>query len=231
MHACRKHTNHLICGGLCHRPFGAILKSRRRLWLSMRCRSLEAYLVFGMALKLRLKLIALRRSFTVDVGADANTGVPLEAGQRRDRRRLPRASRPARVVILSVAQEKMRAFKAQKRCGPGKAVSFDFSRQSVAVNQHYFYVHDREWGPAFLEVGTYLPYPVKLCLNGHEWVKQRLRRDRIRFESLDNGLHPDQSWTQSCVPLEQTLSADLPARVERPAARERPLAPATPHGS
>ena len=28
---------------------------------------------------------------------------------------------------------------------------------------------------------------MKLCLNGHEWVKQRLRRDRIRFQSLDNG--------------------------------------------
>jgi hypothetical protein len=34
---------------------------------------------------------------------------------------------------------------------------------------------------------TYLPYPVKLGLNGHEWVKQRLRRARIRFDSLDNG--------------------------------------------
>ena len=51
----------------------------------------------------------------------------------------------------------------------------------------YFYVHDRDWGPAFLKIGTYLPYPVKLCLNGHEWVKQHLRRQRVRFESLDNG--------------------------------------------
>jgi hypothetical protein len=91
------------------------------------------------------------------------------------------------VVILGVAQEKMRAFKAHKRCGPGKAVTFDFTRQSVAVNQFYFYVHDHAWGPAFLKIGTYVPYPVKLCLNGHEWVKQRLRRDHIPFESLDNG--------------------------------------------
>lgn len=91
------------------------------------------------------------------------------------------------VVVIGVAQEKMRAFKAQKQRGPGKAVSFDFSRQSVAVNHYYFYVHDRDWGPAFLKIGTYLPYPVKVCLNGHEWVKQRLTRDRVRFESLDNG--------------------------------------------
>jgi len=91
------------------------------------------------------------------------------------------------VVILGVAQEKMRSFKAHKRYTPSHAVTFDFSRQAVSVNHYYFYVHDRDWGPAFVKIGTYLPYPVKLCLNGHEWVKQRLRRDRIRFESLDNG--------------------------------------------
>ena len=57
----------------------------------------------------------------------------------------------------------------------------------MAVKHFYFYVQDRDWGPAFLKIGTYVPYPVKLCLNGHEWVKQRLRRQRVRFESLDNG--------------------------------------------
>jgi hypothetical protein len=92
------------------------------------------------------------------------------------------------VVLIGVAQEKMRSFKAHKRMGRNHHTPvFDFSQQSVAVNHYYFYVHDREWGPAFLKIGTYLPYPVKLCLNGHEWVKQQLRRDRIRFESLDNG--------------------------------------------
>jgi hypothetical protein len=91
------------------------------------------------------------------------------------------------VVLLGIAQEKMRAFKAQKRRSPQGGVTFDFSRQWVAVNQYYFYVHDRDWGPAFLKIGSYLPYPIKLCLNGHEWVKQQLRRRRIRFESLDNG--------------------------------------------
>lgn len=116
--------------------------------------------------------------------------VSFESGQSKDdlvNAYRARFTRPEGVVILGVAQEKMRSFKAHKRCGPGTAITFDFSRQSVAVNHYYFYVQDRDWGPAFLKVGTYLPYPVKLCLNGHEWVKQRLRRDRIRFESLDNG--------------------------------------------
>jgi len=62
-----------------------------------------------------------------------------------------------------------------------------FSRQSVFVNHYYFYFEDRDWGPGFLKVGSYAPYPVKLCLNGHEWAKQQLRHEGIAFESLDNG--------------------------------------------
>jgi hypothetical protein len=91
------------------------------------------------------------------------------------------------VVVIGVAQEKARAFKAHKRTGPQGGVTFDFTRQSVAVNHYYFYVHDPEWGPGFVKIGTYVPYPIKLCLNGHEWVKQQLRRARIAFTSLDNG--------------------------------------------
>ena len=91
------------------------------------------------------------------------------------------------VVVIGVAQEKARAFKAHKRSGPQGGVTFDFTRQSVAVNHYYFYVQDPEWGPAFVKIGTYLPYPIKLCLNGHEWVKQHLRRAKIPFTSLDNG--------------------------------------------
>src|SRR5712691_9407960 len=98
-----------------------------------------------------------------------------------------RFTRREGVVVIGTAQEKMRAFKAHKRRTPTGSVIFDFSRQAVAVKHFYFYVHDRDWGPAFLKIGTYVPYPVKLCLNGHEWVKQRLRRQHVRFTSLDNG--------------------------------------------
>jgi hypothetical protein len=116
--------------------------------------------------------------------------VPFEHGESKDAlvaKYRARFTGREGVVIVGVAQEKMRSFKAQKRQGRGHTPVFDFSRQTVAVNHYYFYVHDREWGPAFLKIGTYLPYPVKLCLNGHEWVKQHLRRNHIRFESLDNG--------------------------------------------
>ena len=98
-----------------------------------------------------------------------------------------RGTAPDGVVLIGVAQEKMRSFKGHKQSGPGTKVGFDFSRQPVLVNHYYFYVQDPDWGPAFLKIGTYVPYPVKLCLNGHEWVKQQLTRARVAFESLDNG--------------------------------------------
>jgi hypothetical protein len=115
------------------------------------------------------------------------------------------------VVVIGVAQEKARAFKAHKRTGPQGGVTFDFTRQSVAVNHYYFYLQDPAWGPAFIKIGTYVPYPIKICVNGHEWVKQQLRRQRIRFESLDNGF-------LSCpnpVALQATCDALGPRDIQR----------------
>lgn len=123
----------------------------------------------------------------------AEQRVPLvrfERGQRKDdiaATYRARFDQREGVVFIGVAQEKARSFKAQKGTTSAGLVHFDFSRQSVAVNHYYFYVQDPQWGPAFLKVGTYLPYPVRVCLNGHEWVKQQLRHAGIGFESLDNG--------------------------------------------
>jgi hypothetical protein len=151
----------------------------------------------------------------------ATQDVPLiafERGQRKDdvvaEHRAQRSTADG-VVVIGVAQEKMRAFKAQKRSGPQGGVTFDFSRQSVAVNHYYFYVQDPEWGPAFLKLGTYLPYPIKLCLNGHEWVKQQLRRADVSFESLDNGFLACDDPTRLQAICDQLGPADVQAFFDR----------------
>jgi hypothetical protein len=116
--------------------------------------------------------------------------VSFERGQRKDdiaNAHRARFTRKDGVVLIGVAQERAWSFRGAKRPTPRGSVSFDFSRQPVFVKHFYFYVQDPDWGPAFVKVGTYLPFPVKLCLNGHEWAKQGLHRERIRFESLDNG--------------------------------------------
>ena len=90
------------------------------------------------------------------------------------------------VVFIGIAQERAQAFRAHKRSN-GPMVGFDYSRQSVCVNHYYFYLQDQDFGPAFLKVCTYAPFAIKVCLNGHEWAKQQLRKAGIPFEALDNG--------------------------------------------
>jgi hypothetical protein len=135
----------------------------------------------------------ISRSFVAAVEAFAQAQqVPLvhfQKGQRKDdlaahyRRQFTGSDG---VVFIGVAQEQLSGFKARKEV-KGKRVWFQYSRQPVFVKVYYFYVHDAEFGPGFIKVGTYAPYPVKVCLNGHEWAKQQLRRAGIRFEALDNG--------------------------------------------
>ena len=34
---------------------------------------------------------------------------------------------------------------------------------------------------------SYAPWGIKLCLNGHEWAKRQLEREKIGYQALDNG--------------------------------------------
>ncbi len=95
-------------------------------------------------------------------------------------------TKPEGVVFIGIAQEKAQAFRAKKR-RQGNAVSFDYSRQPVYVNYYYFYLHDGDFGPAFIKVCSYAPFSIKVYVNGHEWTKQQLRQEGISFEALDNG--------------------------------------------
>jgi len=90
------------------------------------------------------------------------------------------------VVFIGIAQEKAYAFKGRKKTQRGY-VGFDYSRQSVYVNYYYFYINDHDFGPAFIKICSYVPFPIKVYINGHEWVKRQLEKKGIAFEALDNG--------------------------------------------
>lgn len=91
-------------------------------------------------------------------------------------------------LFIGVAQENVRAFRSTaKRRADGSVASFDFYRGQVCVNHYYFYVFDREWGPGFVKFSSYMPFGIRVCLNGHEWAKRQLEREGIAFEALDNG--------------------------------------------
>ena len=61
-------------------------------------------------------------------------------------------------------------------------------RSTMPVNHYYVYLVDRDFGPLFIKFCSYFPYAVKLCLNGHEWLKRQLTQRGIPYEPLDNGI-------------------------------------------
>jgi hypothetical protein len=72
-----------------------------------------------------------------------------------------------------------------------------------------------------LKFGTYVPYPIKLCLNGHEWVKQQLRRADLAFESLDNGFLTCADPARLQAICDQLGPTDVQAFFDRWTARPR----------
>ena len=45
----------------------------------------------------------------------------------------------------------------------------------------------RHFGPAFIKVCAYFPYPAKIWVNGHEWAKRQALKAGIAFTGLSNG--------------------------------------------
>jgi len=93
------------------------------------------------------------------------------------------------VLFVGKAQEKLRVFRTQKRRNPRTGATYPWLYRSTAmVNQYYFYLVDADFGPLFIKFGSYFPYAMKVCLNGHEYLKRQLAQAGVAFEALDNGL-------------------------------------------
>lgn len=54
------------------------------------------------------------------------------------------------------------------------------------VNLYYFYLQDPHCGRLFVRLCPYFPFNTLVCLNGHEWLACRLRREGIAFRQKDN---------------------------------------------
>jgi hypothetical protein len=129
--------------------------------------------------------------------ADAH-GVPVVKFGKGDRKQevmRPYLARQARtghsgVAAIGVAQEYQNVFAASQRedrGDTGRQVWFSFSKADRRVTCFYFYLWDEDFGPAFIKVCAYFPYPVKVWLNGHEWAKRQAMRAGVGFTELSNG--------------------------------------------
>jgi hypothetical protein len=103
------------------------------------------------------------------------------------------------VLFIGKAQEKTPVFRTERRRNEQTGATYPWLVRSTAmVNHFYVYCIDQDFGPFFLKFCTYFPYNAKLCLNGHEYLKQQLTNRGIPYEALDNGI----------------LSCDAPQRIQ-----------------
>ena len=91
------------------------------------------------------------------------------------------------VVAIVATQEFQWVFGAKKRSDATGLVAFDFVKEERRVGTYYFYVHDPDFGPGFIKICTYFPYPAKVWVNGHQWAKSQATREGVAFTPLANG--------------------------------------------
>ena len=125
-------------------------------------------------------------------------GIPILALKKPDRRRwddrkldhvrpyFEKASGPG-VVAIVVAQEFQQVFTGTNQAQQPGAVRFAFTKMERRVTTYYFYVLDAEFGPGFIKLCSYFPYPGKVWLNGHEWAKRQATAAGIEYRELANG--------------------------------------------
>jgi hypothetical protein len=71
----------------------------------------------------------------------------------------------AGVAAIGVAQEFAPVFLANKK-DTGSGVWFGFTKANLRVTCYYFPLWDDDFGPAFVKVCAYFPYPMKIWVNG-----------------------------------------------------------------
>jgi hypothetical protein len=91
------------------------------------------------------------------------------------------------VAAVGVAQEFQRVWAAYQRDTQTAAPQYTFAKTDRRVTCYYFYLWDEDFGPAFIKVCAYFPYPAKIWVNGHEWAKRQALKAGIGFTALSNG--------------------------------------------
>src|SRR5215469_8292187 len=138
----------------------------------------------------------MTEAFVRNIDQFVNTaGVDLVAfqkGQRKDdvtQKYLGRFAQHEGVLYVGKAQEKARVMRTERRRSRFTGGTYPWIVESTAmVNHYYFYCVDEDFGPFFLKFCSYFPYNAKLCLNGHEYLKQQLKQKGIAYQPLENGI-------------------------------------------
>jgi len=119
------------------------------------------------------------------------------------------------VAAIGVAQEFQNVFAATAHERAGSAPWFSFYKADRRVRCFYFYLWDEDFGPAFIKVGSYFPYPLKVWVNGHEWAKRQCTKAGVGFVELSNGFASCQDPQRLQEICDRLGPADIQAFADR----------------
>jgi hypothetical protein len=93
------------------------------------------------------------------------------------------------VVAVGLAQERRSVWmgSVDHRSAAG-IPHYDFRRVERRITVFYFYLFDREWGPASIQISSYAPYAAQLWCNGHEPSQARAASGRHRVRAAQERL-------------------------------------------
>ena len=86
-----------------------------------------------------------------------------------------------------------------RRNGQG---GFGFRYEQRKCLHLYYYYMDREFGLMHVRLATWLPFSIHVCINGREYLAQRMRKAGIGFEQRDNCF----AWIEDLKRAQQMLS-------------------------
>jgi hypothetical protein len=123
---------------------------------------------------------------------------------------LERAARTGRsqVAAIGVAQEFASVWTARKRdTDPAKPPQFAFTKQQRRVTVFYVYVWDDDFGPAFIKLCAWFPYPIKVSRQrarvgqaaghqGRDRVHRAGQRVRLLRRSRRPASHLRPAWSR-----------------------------------
>ena len=78
------------------------------------------------------------------------------------------------VAAIGIAQEFQNVFLATLRDRNSGVPWYSFTKADRRVTCYYFYLWDDDFGPGFIKIATYFPYPMKV------WVNPRVRQTAVR---------------------------------------------------
>lgn len=125
----------------------------------------------------------------------ANNGIPwikFGKGEAKLETMAPHLARQAAtgrsgVAAIGTAQEFQRVWTAAQGATSTGTPRWSFFKADRRVTCYYFYLWDTDFGPGFIKVCAYFPYPAKVWINGHEWAKRQAARAGLGFTALSNG--------------------------------------------